>query len=188
MLLLLALPVGLLAQAPPQPPIADLKSYLNLQDAQIQAFQQLRQTQMQATQGIHTEMASKQQALREQLDRGSTDAAALGKLLLEIEGLRKRLLQASETYRAQAVNILTAEQKSKLAALEQAQKLEPAVRQAQMLGLLLPPEPGPQPAPGMPGLGRGFGRFPGQWAPNVAPSDRGAMRMRAPRVFPPLPR
>jgi hypothetical protein len=74
----------LVAQAPAPPPLDALKNYLNLQDSQIQALQQLRQQEMQAIAGRWSpSWRAKQQSLREQLDRGSTDAAALGKLLLD---------------------------------------------------------------------------------------------------------
>jgi len=114
MLPVLALASGLAAQTPPGDA---LKSYLNLQDAQIQTLQQIRQQQMQAAQSAFSELAAKQKALRDQLEAGSTDAAALGKLLLEAEAVRKRVQQIHDTYRAQAVNVLSAEQKTKLAAL-----------------------------------------------------------------------
>ena len=184
---LVAAVAGMLAAQAPVPPGVDaLKSYLNLQDAQIQALQQLRQQEIQATQALFAELASKQQSLREQLDRGSTDAAALGKLLLDIEALRKRLVQSHETFRTQALGVLTAEQKTKLAALEEARKLQPAIRQAEALGLLAAPDPGVLPGPGMRGFGRDF-----QAAPALAPREgrvpARAMPMRSPRGIPPLP-
>jgi len=176
----------LMAQLPVPPGVDALKNYLNLQDAQIQALQQLRQQEIQATQALFAELVGKQQSLREQLDRGSTDAAALGKLLLEIEAVRKRLVQSHETFRSQALGLLTVEQKTKLAALEEARKLEPAIRQAEALGLLNPPDPGLLPGPGTRGFGRGF-----QAAPALAPGEgRGPGRvfpLRAPRGVPPLP-
>jgi len=183
---LVAAVAGMLAAQAPVPPGVDaLKSYLNLQDAQIQALQQLRQQKIQATQALFAELASKQQSLREQLDRGSTDAAALGKLLLEAESVRKRLIQTRDSYHNQALNVLTAEQKNKLASLEQARKLAPVIWQAQALGLLAPPEPGEMLGPGLRGLGRGFGMMPGAPGPGRFAGRRPAMA--APQRVPPLP-
>lgn len=169
------------------PPLDSVKSYLGLQDSQMQSLQQLRQQQFQAVHSALSELATKQQSLREQLDRGSTDAAALGKLLLEIEGVRKRIAQTQQSYVSQALNVLTAEQKSKLAALEQALKLEVAARQAVALGLLAPPEPEPGvPAP------RWFGPGSAGAAPRMGPRGLGTgpgatpLRQRVPRSFPPL--
>ncbi|MGB9604490.1 MAG: periplasmic heavy metal sensor, partial [Bryobacteraceae bacterium] len=131
----------LMAQVPGPPGLDALKTYLNLQDSQIQSLRQLRQQQIQATQAMFQELAGKQQALRQQLGSGVADAAALGKALLDIEALRKRIADTTATYRTQALNVLTGEQRTKLAALEQAQKLEPAVRQAEAIGLLALLEP-----------------------------------------------
>ncbi len=182
MLPILAIAMGLAAQTPP----ADaLKTYLNLQDAQIQTLQQIRRQQMQAAQSALSELAAKQKALRDQLEAGSTDAAALGKLLLEAEAARKRVQQIHDAYRAQAVGVLTAEQKTKLAALEQAQKLAPAIAEATALGLLNPPEmPGLRGA-GMPGFGPGLGPMRRPAAPGMGPAAA-PMRLRSPRGFPPI--
>ena len=176
----------LLAQAPAPLRWDALKNYLNLQDSQIQSLQQLRQQEMQALRPLATELAARYRSLREQLDRGSTDAAALGKLLLEAEAVRKRLIQTRDSYRNQALNVLTAEQKNKLASLEQARKLAPVIWQAQALGLLAPPEPGQMPGPGLRGLGRGFGVMPGgPLGPGRFVGRRPAMA--TPQRVPPLP-
>lgn len=191
MLPILALAAALLAQAPFQPAVDQIKAYLNLQDSQIQTLQQLRQQQMQAVQSTLSEMAAKQQSLREQLDRGSTDATALGKLLLEIEALRKRANVTDTSFRTQAVNVLTTEQKTKLAALEQAHKLAPAIQQAVALGLVTPPDPAAFPGPGVWGFGRGAGSPAA--GPLMGPRGRGMgpeagpMRLRTPRGSSPIP-
>jgi len=169
--------------------VDQVKAYLNLQDSQIQSLVQLQQQNMQAAQSLLGELAAKQQTLRDQLDRGSTDAAALGKLLLETETLRKRLSEIHTSYRTQALSLLTAEQRTKLATLEQALKLEAAVRQAMALGLLSPPEPTGMEGPGIRGFGRGVVPMRG---PMMAPgagagmgSEAVPMRLRGPRGFPP---
>ncbi len=187
MLLVATMAAALAAQAPAPPGPDALKSYLGLQDSQIESLRQLRQQHAQATQSMLAELAAKQQALREQLDRGSTDAAALGKALLEIESLRKRLTDASQALRTQAVGVLTGDQRAKLEALEQARKLEPAIRQAEALGLLAPLAPDLWPGPA-PLRGRGLGL---EFGPGLAPlrgrSPEGAGPMRGPRQVPPLP-
>lgn len=188
MLLIVTLATLLVAQMPPPAATDQIRAYLNLQDSQIQALVQLQQQQRQAAQSLLSELAAKQQTLRDQLDRGSSDAAALGKLLLETEALRKRLNDIHTSYRTQAVSLLTPEQKTKLAALEQALKLEPALRQALALGLLSPPEAAGLAGPVIRGFGRGpipegLGpmRAPGAAAPGLGP---GPMRLRTPHGFP----
>lgn len=189
-LLTALLTTALLGQMPAPPLVDPVKTYLNLQDSQIQALQQLRQQEMQALESTLKELAAKQQSLREQLDRGSTDAAALGRLLTETEALRQRATRLHESFRAQAVNLLNAEQRDKLAALEQALKLQPAVQGAVALGLLSPLDPAGVPGPGVLRFGRGAGGM--GVGPMMAPGGRGMdpesapKRLRAPRSFPPL--
>lgn len=158
----LALAMAVWAQGPGTPPApptpTELKAYLGLSDSQIQALQQIRQQEAEALRTIHDELAQKQKTLGDQLQAGSTDAAALGRLLLDIQNLRKRIEDAQKSFRDQAANQLTAEQKTKLKALEEAAKLQPAIGQATGLNLLVPSTP----AQG----GVGFGpRGPGGMAP-----------------------
>lgn len=119
--------------------VDQVKSYLTLTDAQVQSLQQLQQQQREATRATHEEIGTKMRALREAVAEGSTDASALGRQLLEIEALRKKIEQSLTTYRTQAAATLTADQKTKLAALDSAAKLQPTIGQATALGLLTPP-------------------------------------------------
>lgn len=121
------------------PGIDQVKSYLGLTDAQVQSLQQLQQQQREATRATHEEIGTKSRALHEAIAGGSADAASLGRQLLEIEALRKKIEQSLTTYRAQAAATLTADQKTKLTALDTAAKLQPTIGQAASLGLLAPP-------------------------------------------------
>jgi Spy/CpxP family protein refolding chaperone len=143
------------AQTAPTPPApAELKTYLNLTDSQITGLRAV-QTQLQnAVNSLRTQVQTKQTDLDAKLAAGTTDAAALGRLLLEIQALRKQLDTQSSSFRAQAQNLLTAEQKTKLKALDDAAKLQPAIGQA--IGLLLLAPPTSSTVPGGPGPG-GFG-------------------------------
>jgi len=165
-----------LAQLPPgPPPVDELKAYLNLTDSQIQSIQQVQQQALSSQQTVFTQIRDKHQALRDLLEKGTSDAAAVGKLILDIRALQKQIEQAMTASRSQAVSFLTADQKTKLAALEQAAKLRPAIEQATRLGLLEAPAPGP----GVPG-GLGFGpmrnRF-GGGAPGPTRTPRPVRRM-----------
>jgi Spy/CpxP family protein refolding chaperone len=155
------------AGPPPLTPRVDqLKAYLNLTDSQIQSLQQLMQQHRDAVRPIHDEMAAKQTSLRQQLQQGSTDAAALGRILLDIESLRRRLDTARTSLQTQAQNVLTEAQRTRLKALEDAAALREEIQGAAMLHLITPP----QPAEG------GFG--PLGAAPGGPFGPRGAARMR----------
>lgn len=126
---------------PAAPRFDELKAYLNLTDSQVQSIQQAQQKAMESQRTAFEQIRTKHEAVRDMLDKGTSDAAAVGKLMLEIHALRKQAEQARATIRTQLVGFLTTEQKTKLAALEQAAKLQPAIQQAILLGLLTPPEP-----------------------------------------------
>ncbi len=170
-LLILAAPTILMAQAP-APNVTDLKTFLGLTDAQVTQLRDLRQQEREALRTVAQQIAEKRRALGEALQAGSTDATALGQLLVDIQNLRKQIQTTNENFRSQALALLTADQKAKLAQLEAAAKLAPAIRQATALNLLAPPAG--------PGLGLGLGRFglgvgPG---PGAGMGMGPAMRMR----------
>jgi hypothetical protein len=138
-----------------------------LTDAQVQSLQAIQQQQRQANTAAHQEMQTKQRALREAIAAGSTDAAAVGKLLLDIEATRKRIENSRGGYVDQAKNVLTAEQRTKLQALEAAQQLFDEAHQAVALNLLAAP---------MPGGGMGMGpalRLGGPAGRGMGPGGRG---------------
>lgn len=159
--------------AAPQAAFTELKAYLNLTDAQIEQIRQVRQQSMESVRSVVQQMQEKHRTLREMLEKGTSDANAVGKLLLETQALRQQVEQARQSVHQATLGVLTSEQKTKLAALEAAAKLGPAIRQAGALGLLTPPEPGtgglglglrrgrgPDMGPGMglgPGMGPGMG-------------------------------
>lgn len=158
--------------------LAEIKAYLSLTDAQVTSLEQLRQQQREAVRSDLEQIRVKQGELKAAVER--SDAAAAGRLLIEIEGIHKRLQQAHERYRAQATAMLNDAQKAKLKALEEAAKLMPLVGQAGALHLLPPPE----------GAGDGVGRAwmgplgAGRMRPGVGPgSGFGPIPMRrAPRL------
>jgi Spy/CpxP family protein refolding chaperone len=116
------------------------QSYLNLTDAQIQSLKQLRQSEMAALKPIFQQIAPLHESLRTQTESGSADAATVGKLVLNIQTLEQQISTTRSTFQQQAVGILTADQKTKLAALQSAADLMPTIHQAMGLGLLTPPK------------------------------------------------
>jgi hypothetical protein len=134
------------------PPTAEVKAFLQLSDPQIQQLRDLTDSMAGANRTRNQEIAQKQQQLNDLLQQGSTDANALGRLLIDIQTLRKQVGATAENFRTQAVALLTDAQKTRLKQLEDSAKLAPAVQQAVSLNLLAPPARQPQgpPAPGGP--------------------------------------
>ncbi|MBI4877114.1 MAG: periplasmic heavy metal sensor [Acidobacteria bacterium] len=149
---------GRMGPGGPQPKLDEVKAMLNLTDGQIVQIQAAQKQAMDKVSAVRTQLFEKSKALRDLRAKGSPDAAALGKLTQEIDALRKQIQDAREAGQKAAVNLLTGEQKAKLAALEAAAKLRPAIQEAMALGLLTPPD---APAAGMRGGLGGMGSGPG---------------------------
>ena len=142
-----------------QPGFRGGKSQFSLTDSQRQNISNLRDQRRQSREASMQELRTKERSLREQLKAGSTDAASLGRLLIDIEASRKRVDASRQSFREQLVSTLTADQKGRLKVLEDARSLAPAIHEAERLGLL--PVDGPPsnrgPRPGSrPGNGRRF--------------------------------
>jgi len=147
-------------QAPGQPPVSEIKAYLSLTDTQITSITTALRTAADANRTLAEQMRTKQEALQTALTSGSTDAAAIGRAMLEIQAIRKQLEANHTKSLEQAASFLSADQKTKLKALEDAAKLQPVIHEAHALQLLAPPAGGPGPGPGPQGPGRrGFANF-----------------------------
>ncbi len=158
LLLSIALVSVSFAQGPPQPSFTELKAYLNLSDNQVQALQQLRQSTFTSMASTHSQLRTAEESLQSKLQAGSTDAAAIGNLTIQINALRKQTRQSQATLNQQSLATLSSDQQTKLKALQAAADLQPAIQQAHMLGLLAPPANGPDfGGPGGFGGPRGFG-------------------------------
>ena len=140
---------------PAAPPIDAVKAYLSLTDSQLASLATIRQNEMKAIQSIMQDIATREKALHDTLDKG-TDALAVGKQVLDIDALHKKAEQAHTDAQAQAAAVLTAAQKTKLAVLDAASKLRQEVQQAVMLDLLAPPQGGGTGGPGGRPNGPGF--------------------------------
>jgi Spy/CpxP family protein refolding chaperone len=139
--LILALATAALTYAQrPEPTFDNLKAQLKLTDAQVTNLQQIQTQTRQSMTALASEMRTKHDALRTLVASGSADANAVGRAVLEVEALRKRADTARTQAQTLARNVLTADQKAALTALENAQKLLPAIGEASRLGLLDRPE------------------------------------------------
>lgn len=141
-LLSLALITAAVAQPPgggAAPDFTDIKTYMNFTDAQLASIRQAGESARTANQTTRQQMAQKQTALNTLIANGSTDAAAIGRAMLEIAALRKTLDANMSKAREQALSFLSADQKTKLKALEDAEKLREEIGQAHALQLLAAP-------------------------------------------------
>jgi len=132
------------AQGPPNPagfapPVTELKTYMSLTDTQITSITNSNQALMTASRTLMEQIRTKRQGLQDLLAKGSTDAAALGKLLLEIQALEKQVTDNHTKAQTAAVSFLSADQKTKLKALEDASKLREEIGEAARLNLLAAP-------------------------------------------------
>lgn len=117
-----------------------VQSYLNLTDAQIQSLHQLRQSERAALKPIMEQIEPLRQSMHSQMRSGSADATAVGKAMLSIQTLEQQAAPIRSSFQQQALAVLTADQKTKLAALENAASLMPTIHQATALNLLTPPK------------------------------------------------
>jgi len=143
-LLSLTLMAAAVAQPPGGPGAAapdftDIKSHLSLSDAQLASIRQAGDTARAANRTVRQQIAEKQTALNGVITNGSTDAAAIGRAMLEIAALRKMMDSNTTKAREQALSFLSADQKTKLKTLEDAEKLREEIGQAHALELLAAP-------------------------------------------------
>jgi Spy/CpxP family protein refolding chaperone len=128
-------------QTPPSPDA--LKAALGLTDSQVTALDQLQQSKRTQLQPILQQLDTQRTALHDAMQKTPPDATAIAAILVQIQTLQKQVQTVESSFQTQAVATLTADQKTKLVTLQNAQKLADAVHQAEMLSLLTPPEGGP---------------------------------------------
>jgi hypothetical protein len=138
---LLALSTLAFAQAP-EPPVVRaalydaLRQFLVLSDAQMASLQQLQKDRQQAERNIYTQISERQTQLNQLLAAGSNDAATVGRLMVEINNLRKQLTTAGAPFRESAVKLLNDAQRTKLAELTRVLELQRTAGEAVSLNLI----------------------------------------------------
>lgn len=152
-----------------------LKQYLSLTDAQVQQLKDLRRQQAESQRPTLEQIRDKRQQLAQAVRAASPDSALIGQLTVDIKNLSESLRSARTDLAAKAHNVLTPDQNTKLAALQEAQKLMPAAGQATALGLLVPPAGA---------AGAGMGQGPGM---GMMGRPRAGRMMRGPNGQPPPP-
>ena len=122
-----------------------VKEFLGLSDQQVQQLVQLRRDEQAALKPIRAQIQEKAKALNEARQATSPDPATVGKLVLDMQELRKQVRTINEDYHARALALLDSAQKEKLDNLQQAARRAARSRQvvsgATALNLLLTPQP-----------------------------------------------
>lgn len=153
------------AQTPPAP--TALKEALGLTDQQVQQLTDLRMQVAEENRSIAEQIRAKRQEITELMKSANPDPLKVGQLHVDIKKLHDQRLAKLEAMRTQALALLTAEQKQKLAELEKSVTLARAARQAVALGLIAPPQPpagaGPGRGPRAPMRNARPGRMGGGW-------------------------
>lgn len=177
----------LLAQAQTTPPAGgptrtaptytELKTALGLTDAQVTQLTGIQTAKRTASQTIMQQIATLQQTLQTQLKATPPNAQQIGQTMIQIQTLQGQITGQNATYNTQALAVLSADQKTKLATLQNALTLQPAISQALSLDLLAHPQgqtAGPGFGPrGGPGFGPAmFGPRPGRFG-GPPPVDQG---------------
>jgi Spy/CpxP family protein refolding chaperone len=119
----------------------EITAYLGLSSEQVTKLKEIRTAEFEANKSVREQIRTKREALRTALSGTSPTANELGTLLLDIHNLQKQIDASDDTYREQAVALLTVDQKTKLAVLKAAEALRPSIQQALFLNLLERPEP-----------------------------------------------
>jgi Spy/CpxP family protein refolding chaperone len=117
-----------------------IQEFLDLSADQQKNLEELTARLRTKAQQSEQELEAKQKALRLQLASDNADPIAAGKALLELEVAKRRSESTSAELRAEALQILTPQQREKLTVLEQASKLHSLTRQAMGLFLIPPPD------------------------------------------------
>lgn len=120
----------------PWPVYTQVKQYLGLTDPQIQSLESILRAFSQAQQDGWNQVAEKNRTLYQLLDSGTGSAAQIGQLMLDIRKIEKQFPALQEPYRQQAVNVLSADQKTKLAKLNESLQLQQTASEAAQLLLL----------------------------------------------------
>lgn len=137
-----------------------LKTFLQLSDKQVQDIKALRTSFRDSVKPIHDQIMTKQQDLKQELDKAAPDSAIVAQLMVDVKNLRNQIKTKRDEQKPQFLALLTDVQKSSLANLQQALSLQQAAHQAAALGLIDAPEGANFGGPGFGGMRKGMHRGP----------------------------
>ena len=122
-LALLLIAAAVAASAQPAQRLRDLANYLQLTPDQIAAWKTIQQETAPKLQPLRDHARDLGQQLKAALNATSPDATAVGKLAIELHGVREQIRAIREDARTKRLAVLTDAQKTKLANLEELMKL-----------------------------------------------------------------
>jgi len=135
LLLILHSPVASGAEELPAP-LVFVSSFLQLSEDQTRALITIIQTRDATLQPVAARLHTNHEALGKLLDSPAADAAAIGRLLIEIHADSKQLTAVAQDAAASFEEILSSEQRERLQIVRQAARIEPAIPPFKALGLL----------------------------------------------------
>ena len=153
MFLVLALVPAAFAQRPVQLFPPEIRAFLSLTDAQVQAISRANSDYAEFSAQKSIRMAQVQREIGEETRKDVLDPGALGVRYAELEAIRRDLDDQLQRTREKIAAQLTDPQKVRLKTLDDARKLQPVIRDAECTNLLAPLPPvlvgviGPNPFP-----------------------------------------
>lgn len=123
LIVLAAVLVAAVATAQPAQRLRDLANYLQLTPDQIAAWKAIEQESAPKMQPLHTQARDLEQQLKAAVNATPPDTTAVGKLTLDLHGVREQIRTIREDSRTKRLAVLTDAQKAKLANFEELMKL-----------------------------------------------------------------
>lgn len=118
-----------------------LKNYLALSDAQVKAIEKVNSDFSEWQVSRTQRSATLQYEIALETAKSPLDPAALGIRYAELESIRREVNDEQGRVRTRIAAVLTEVQKSKVKALDDANRLQPVISDAMCNNLLLPPAP-----------------------------------------------
>ena len=103
---------------PQQSPDDVLKDVLGLTDAQLGQLHSLLDSRRTAAETLRTQIDAAQKALHDAVSATTPDPAAIGNAVLALQSLQKQAQSANDSFKTAFQAILTADQKTKVEAIE----------------------------------------------------------------------
>jgi uncharacterized membrane protein len=118
------------------PPIAFVSNFLQLSEAQTASLIVMIQSRDAAIRPIAEVLQAKQQALQHLLDTPNADAAAVGRLMIEINAGQHQIAMLAQSAAASFASTLTDEQKKRMDVVRQAEQVAPVIPAFKAVGLI----------------------------------------------------
>ena len=130
------LPGASAAQGDGQRAVQVVTRTLQLDEAQVQQWQQIRTNTAAAVEPLADQVRALEADLQELLDGDDPDAGAVGDLVLQIRDLRQQIRALGQSATDQFEALLSEEQTGRLNAVRRAARLQPVIPAFRLLHLL----------------------------------------------------